>query len=57
MVEQLIRNQQVVGSSPIFSSKALVLKAGAFIVHFSINRRICQETANNYLFVDLKRKM
>ncbi len=45
MVEQLIRNQQVVGSSPIFSSKSPVLiKQGFYCIYFTKFDNICQET-------------
>ena len=47
LVEQLIRNQQVAGSSPATSSKKKhLLKASAFLVKFAAARQVkwlCRE--------------
>ena len=51
MVEQLIRNQQVVGSSPIFSSIASVsFEAEALCYNYILPDIFCQEVIKNHIF-------
>ena len=54
LVEQLIRNQQVIGSSPITSSKNPTLCVGFLFFHSSLftkKRRYEKKQATEYFFV------